>query len=142
MLCYDRQNDVCRWASSQLYGRDDVFNGDKAIGWIKDGQIFGATIYSDFKTDAKGKLFSCEMTGICLDKRWANRYILRELFAYPFTQLKLKRVQMITSVNAGGVNNVVSKLGFTKEGILRQGYVLGGDAVIWGMLQQDCEWIK
>lgn len=142
MILYGADADVCRWASSEFFGRPDLFDGDKAIGIVRDGKLIAAAMYSDFKARPDGTVYSVEMSAITIDKRWATRHNLRAIFAYPFIQLGLERVQMVTSVTNEGVNKVLPKLGFQKEGVIRKGYVLGGDAYVWGMLKEECEWIK
>ncbi len=142
MLIFD-QEILREWASHAFFNKGGVFDENcKAIGFENNGSIVAAAIYSDFKCDGNGIPFQCELSGISIDKSWSKRYVISQIFAYPFIQLGLKRVQVLSSVNALGVNSFLEKLGFKKEGTLREAYVLGGDAFIWGMLSTECKWIK
>lgn len=141
MIVYDAHKELCEWANIGIFGFGSYQDGDKAIGLIRNGVLIASTTYSNFQSRADGSLFSLEMGIFTIDKRWATRQYLRAIFKYPFIQLGLERVQIVTSVNNEGVNSLVQRLGFTKEGRHRKAWHTGCDAFSWSMLKGECKWV-
>lgn len=74
------------------------------------------------------------------DPRWATRSILKAAFGYPFVQLPCVRLTAYTGKNMPHVRQFLERLGFQQEGIVRRGFA-DDDAVIYGMLKEECKWI-
>jgi len=143
IILYGADADLRRWASQQLLGCTNGFDDTcKAIGIMDNGKLLGALIYSNYRTLPDGSPHSIEMSIAAIDKRWCSRHTLRAIFAYPFIQLGLERVQVTTSIFNEGVNSLVSRLGFVKEGFHRKACPFGGDAFSWSMLRDECRWIR
>lgn len=136
-LVYGKDKELCALASLGLFGCDDAFD-DRciAIGVSLDGKIIASIVYSDYQPD-----ISVQMSIFSLDKRWATRYNLRQLFLYPFVQLRLKRVAAMCSAQNEGVIMFLKKLGFKHEGTHPAAHHDGGAALSFGMLKSDCRWI-
>lgn len=133
---------LSQWVSNGVFGIPDAFDATtKAIGLLKNDNLIAATIYHNYHDDIYGNPHSIEMGIYTIDKTWATKAYLRSIFSYPFIQLRLKRVQIITSTKNEGVNSLVSRLGYTKEGEHRKAYPDCSDAYSWGMLREDCRWI-
>lgn len=143
-LLYGADNDICEWVSWKLYGRGDAFckNSSKSIGISIGNKLIAGVVYNNMHLNKAGDPYTIEMSIATVDKRWANRHTLRALFAYPFIQLGLERVQISTSVLNEGVNSMLSRLGCVKEGFHRKAYPDGSDAYSWGMLKDECKWVK
>lgn len=73
---------------------------------------------------------------------WCTRKNLYVLFAYPFIQLSVKRVQATCSVDNITAHQFLKRLGFQKEGIAREAWRDGGDAVVFSLLKPECKWIN
>jgi len=78
------------------------------------------------------------------DKRALTRPVLRDLFGYPFNVCKV--VRLTTNARKGNEKSVrlTKRLGFAQEGELRRFF---GDededsAIVFGMLKEECRWIK
>ena len=71
-----------------------------------------------------------------------HRY--REMFRvagdYSFNQLGVQRVTARTRADKGKVISVMIHAGFRVEGRARRYYPGGCDAVIFGMLKEECNW--
>lgn len=134
-LIYGQDDLLCQWAGLKLAADKDFFTFSKAIGVMQGKKIIAAVIYHNC-TD-----FCIEMSVVSVDKRWATRHNLRAFFAYPFTQLGLRRVQALCSDKDEGVQMFLKRLGFTHEGTHPCGYHDGGTALSFGMLKQNCRWI-
>ena len=72
---------------------------------------------------------------------WARPHILRDLFAFPFNQLKCRRVTGFVSALNEHTLPFDEHLGFRREGILRDA-TPDGDMHIIGMTRQECRWLE
>lgn len=136
MLIYGHDKELCEWASLGLFGVPDAFDDKcKAIG-VFDGKLIAAVVYSNYQPN-----ISIEMSIYSVDKKWATRHNLRQLFTVPFTQYNLRRIQALCSASNEGVIMFLKKLGFTHEGTHAQAHYDGGTALSFGMLRGDCRWI-
>ena len=59
---------------------------------------------------------------------------------YCFNQLGVNRVTACTRADKGKVINVMIHAGFRVEGRTRRYYPDGADAVLFGMLEKECDW--
>lgn len=82
------------------------------------------------------------MSIFSLDKKWCSRHNLNIFFKYPFIDLQVKRATAFCSATEGDIIMFLEKLGFKKEGLHREGWHTGGDAISWGMLKSECKWIR
>ena len=136
-LVYGADKEICAWASEIIFGHSEAFDEKSiAIGVIKDGALIAAVVYNNYH-----KNISIEMSIASVDKRWATRHNLKAFFTYPFTQLNLGRVQTLCSSSDKGVIMFNKRLGFVPEGYHRKAWPLGGDAVSWAMLKDECRWL-
>ena len=138
-LLYGQDKLVTTWVSQKL-GIPD-FGPCSAIGIVKNNILIAGAIYNDFRHDHRGLPMSIECTIVSIDKTWLNRHILNALFGYPFTQLKVRRVQLKTAKRNKELRKMFEALGFKFEGVLRQDWWLGGDSVVYSMLRHECRWI-
>jgi RimJ/RimL family protein N-acetyltransferase len=79
-------------------------------------------------------------------RRWCTRAILAEIGDYAFNVLKLKRISGISIIGkTDDAGKFLEALGFKKEGIIRQGFMFPDkclDVKLYGMLRNECRWIK
>lgn len=140
-MIFGRDRELCEWASNNIFGRPDVFDG-VAIGEEIDGKIICAVIYNNYIKYADGTPQQIEMSISSTNPKWASRRSLRTYFGYPFNQLGVPRVQSTTSVKNKAANDMLSRLGFTLEGLHRKAYPNGDDAYSWSLLREECHWLK
>lgn len=142
MLVYDQPQLVAAWVALQLGWKDPAaFEPCYAIGVVRGDKPIAGFVYNNYHTDINGLPHSIELSVASTDPRWMTRQTVRAMFAYPFTHLGVKRLQAQTSVSDAGVNSIMQRLGFTREGLLRCARIEGGDAYAWGMLTNECTWI-
>lgn len=133
-----------------IYGRNDIFvpwicaylkmtlpKDAMAIGIMRDNQIIGAALYHNYNIDYEGKPLFIEMSFGTIDKRALNRQIIHRLFLYPFSQLRVRRVQSTVSKKNRQVRSFLEKLGFKFEGVGRQAWPNGGDACMYSLLSSE-----
>lgn len=141
MIVYGADDAVAEWVSLGLTGRKDSFKLSKALGVLCDGQLVAGIVFNNYQEKNDSSPLSIEMTIYSVDKRWCTRHNLRKIFAYPFAQLRLERVQAVCSAHNEGVIMFLKKIGFMQEGRHRMAYFDGGDALSFGMLKHECRWL-
>ncbi len=104
---------------------DDAGAIRAAIGF---NQFYRHYAHAHIATDGKAK--------------WATRATLAAIFGYAFEFRGLTRLTGIQSVRNVRAQVMCLKLGFRIEGMSRQGYEDGTDAVIFGMLADECRWLR
>lgn len=139
MLVYGQDAEIAAWVAEKIGNPN--FGLCKAIGVEREGNLIAGIVYSNYIESPLGKPIMIEISMAAIDKRWATRHNLRELFAYPFIQLAVERVQVTTPVESEGVFKINKKLGFTYEGTARKAHFLGGDVHVLSMLRSECKWL-
>ena len=108
-----------------------------AIGQADDaGNIIAGVTYTMFT----GRDIHAHIAG--LGKRWMTKRFLGEIFRYPFHQLGVARITCLIAADNEPSINLCRKLGFQYEGVLRQFMQDGRDCLIFGMLRDECRWLK
>lgn len=106
-----------------------------ALGIVKDGELIGGVIYNNYHGH------DIQMTIASTDKRWATRHTLLHLLGYPFNQLNCKRITAVSARRNKVARDMLLRLGFSLEGVVRKGMDGIQDAMIYGMLKHECKWI-
>ena len=140
VIIYDQDRLISKWVGDKLGIYD--FGPCTTIGVARDGEIIAGAVYGNYHLDNSGKPLSIEVTIVSIDKTWLDRHILSTLFGYPFTRLKVRRVQLTTAKRNKELRIMFERLGFKFEGVLRKAWRGGGDAVVYSMLPHECSWIK
>jgi RimJ/RimL family protein N-acetyltransferase len=102
-----------------------------AIG--SDGSFRGGVLYNNYRDPAIETHWAGE-------PGWLTRENLRGIFAYPFTQLGVRRVTGIIHRKNRRARKAAEKIGFKLEGVCRHGFK-DGDACVYGMTKAECRWI-
>ena len=113
------------------------FGPSTAIGVQRDGQLIAGAVFHDYRP----KNGQIEASIASDSPRWATRSVLYSLFAYPFIQCDANRLLVTCDESNDKAMKMNKQLGFTPEGILRQMYY-PNDAIIFGMLKDECKWLK
>ena len=136
-----------------------VTNQDERVAkWVADHMSifeFGSTPYTAIGlTDPSGSLIAgcvyqnytkvdIHMHVAALPgKRWLNRVFLGEGFRYPFEQLGCKRVTGLVPARNEVAASFDEHLGFVFEGRIRQILANGDDLLVYGMLREECRFLK
>jgi RimJ/RimL family protein N-acetyltransferase len=140
MLLYGEDEAVSSWVAKQFGQPHDYFNPCRAIGIVENEKIIAGVIYNNQKKTLE-KPYMLEMTVASIDKRWASRHNLRALFRYSFIQLALERVNTQCDSTDEGAIMFNKRLGFIEEGRQRKAFPTGSDAILFGMLKEECKWL-
>jgi RimJ/RimL family protein N-acetyltransferase len=133
-LLYGSNDEIAEWVRKQL-DMDSGFGPSLAIGVTQGGKIIGGVVYYCYRHP------NIEMAVASISPHWANRTTLRAFFDLPFNRLKCKRVTALVDADNKEVQRFDERLGFVKEGVLRQANP-NGDAILYGMLKHECRWIN
>lgn len=77
-----------------------------------------------------------------VDHRWINRTTLWAIFAYPFTQLKVKRISALVDASNTRSRRFIEHLGFQHEATLVGASDRGGDQLVYRMFERECRWLQ
>lgn len=139
MIDFENQQEMESWASEKLGGLD--FSPCTCIGFKRNGEYIAVVVYNNYRTHPNGTPHAVEISMVSVDKSWCTRHNLSIIAAYPFIQLRVKRVQATVSKRNKHTRNFLRKSGFKYEGALRQGWVFGGDATVYSLLNTECKWL-
>lgn len=139
MMDFENQEAMQLWASERLGGLK--FSPSMCLGIMKDGFYIAVAVYNNFYASPAGEAVSVEMSIASIDKSWCNRHNLHVIFAYPFIQLKVKRVQATVAKNNKQARKFVQRLGGKYEGMGRKAWIFGGDAAVYSLLKHECRWL-
>jgi RimJ/RimL family protein N-acetyltransferase len=112
------------------------FGDHQTIGAGVDGEITMGCVYYAHRR------IGCEVALAADRPDWCTRGVLAALFAYPFLQLKYERIALLIGIDNPRALRLNFGLGFKQEGVIRRGYDGKRDAVLLGMLKDECKWIK
>lgn len=108
-----------------------------AIGLVEDGELIAGVVYNHFNHPS-----ICMHVGAVDGKRWATREFLFAVFDYPFNQLECSRVTALVPKKNIKARKFDKHLGFRFEGRMRKALSDGDDIVFYGMMKENCKWIK
>lgn len=118
--------------AAKLYieSREEVTIGDPYIGLIveREKKQVGAFILNDYTPDNNIEMSAVISGNVAVSD-------LRDIFRYCFA--RVRRVTARTSVNNIRTIHVLTKLGFQREGLLRQWFKDGSDGVLFGLLKSE-----
>lgn len=134
-LVYGQENIVKPWICGLL--KMDIPKNSVSIGIARNNELIGAALFHNYNLTHAGKPLFIEMSFGTIDKAWANRAIISALLGYPFSQLKVKRIQSTVSQKNRDVRLFLERLGFKMEGVGRLAWPHGGNAMMYSLLSRE-----
>ncbi len=126
---------VSRWVGEQLGIKD--FGPCRTVGVIDDaGDLVAGIVFNNHRYPG------IEATIASVTPRWCNHRILRGIFSLPFEQWGCTRVTAVVESVNQPARAFVQKIGFRQEGVMRRAFPSGEDAVIYGLLREECHWLE
>lgn len=127
---------IMKWICDGL-GEDTDWVGDSyTFGIEYRGQIVGGIIMNNYRKD-----LDVWLTIYSTSPHWCSKSVLKYIFTTCFETLNCKRVNIFVSKDNQKSLNLCTRLGFKKEGLLRQYRENGQDCFIMGMLKKECRWL-
>ena len=134
-LLLGADDDVGRWITSRVpHGEQWVDGGGTAIGFVSGEKIVAGAAYFRYNGASLEVAFASE------SPHWMSREGIRALFAYPFEQLRVKRLTAIPDASNHASRRLIEALKFTPEATLTQA-APDGDQVVYRMLRDECPWL-
>lgn len=106
-----------------------------ALGLVTGGKLIAGVIYNCFEG------CNVNMHVSAIGSHWMTPEFLFAAFDYPFNQLEKRRVTAFMHSRNRKVISFVENLGFKLEGKMPH-YYKHDDAVIYGMLREDCRFLE
>lgn len=140
MILVEGKETIAGWVLDKLddFGRfDEAFLGNyAAMGFLNPhSKAKGGVIYYNYL----GHSVEAVAAG---EGYWLTPLNVRAIFIYPFLELRCRRMTVFAAKKNMKSRKFISKLGFRLEGKVRQGMVDGQDAIMYGMLKEECRWIQ
>ncbi|PTM61911.1 GNAT family N-acetyltransferase [Phreatobacter oligotrophus] len=137
-LVYHDNDRLLAWAVDRMGYPGFRFRQDAhAIGRQTDGEIRGVVIFDTWSD------------GDCLihvvsdgSRRWFTREFCVHAMAYPFLQVGNRRITALVSEHNDPSLAMCRHFGFAQEGRLRRAGPAGEDMILFGLLREDCRWLK
>lgn len=115
---------------------DKGFGPCTALGVVRRGSLIGGVVFSTYR----GHDIQVHMAFDRPD--WAFPGTLRQLYAYPFTQLGCIRMTAPIGRKNKRMRKLAEWLGFELEGVMRKGLSPSEDLMLYGQMAKNCRWIK
>jgi RimJ/RimL family protein N-acetyltransferase len=134
---------------SVLFGADEVvaefvkqrvsntsFSQFTALGVVRNNRLVAGVVYHRFRQ------IDIEVVIAADTANWCFPATMRTLFAYPFGQLGVQRISAVVGRKNKMSRKLVKGLGFKEEGCCRKALDNGEDAFIYGILREECKFIR
>ena len=135
LINFTQDPKIQEWVRKELYPDIDDFGESTTIAIEFDKKPIAAVVFNNFY----GR--DIQATIATIDPRWATRKVLWHIFAYPFLQLGCRRISAMTRSKNLKAQSFLERLGFKREGELRQWYE-HENAIVYGMTYQECNWLE
>lgn len=98
------------WLAAHIDGVDAFDEPYTTLGMFNDGQVVAVVLFNNYQPNA-GVL---EMHAASESKRWLTRPSLKEMFTYPFDQLRCQMVVLRVSERDTSLHRILEAYGFEK----------------------------
>lgn len=142
----ENKQKIAQWAAEQIPWFKNVgaeiFGPCEAWAILKDVEgkpkLMGAMIFNNYHPECG----DIEWNVISLEEGWASQNVFRTAADYVFNQLKCSRVSVTLPRGAKKYRAHAKQMGFKEEGIKRRGFANGVDAVLYGILREECTFLE
>lgn len=139
MILLDQKEAVASWVLERIKDSEtERFDRQwyETLGFLdKDKKLNGGVVYFNYVGHAIEAMAAGE-------GYWLTPRKTQMIFIYPFVYLGCRRMTVIAARRNKKSRRFIERLGFTFEGCLRKGMSDGQNAIIYGMLKEECRWIK
>lgn len=136
VLCKpDLDGSIISWVCKGLGDNVLEYGQNVTLGIYLENRLIAGVIFNDIRPnrDVWLSIYS-------ENKRWCNRRTLRLIFNFVFGTINAERASLLVSKDNESSINLVEKLGFAREGLLRHYRDNGKDCYVYGMLKSECKW--
>ena len=124
--------------ASQVLGYPIFDSNSIAFGVRRDDQVIAAVVFHNLELNPEtGRPQNLSVTLATTDKRWCTRKTLKNLYAYPFLDLKVRRLYAMCAKSNKKMRKLFEGLGFKFEGVARRAYPGEKDATVYSQLREE-----
>lgn len=140
-VLYGADADIIEMVRQRIPHAENGFSKDAvALGVVRHGRLLGGAVFDQY-TEHQGQS-NIVMSAAFDSPAWCTRKTLRQLYSYPFVQVGCRRMTTITRADNATARKADLMMGFREEGVLRCYFPGDVDAIVYGMLREECRWIK
>lgn len=122
--------EICKVVNAKFSAKDDV-----CIARVKDGHLLGGVIFQQYTGS------SIELHMAAMDSSWLSRDYIWAVFAYPFLQLKCRKVFARIKETNERTLAIARRIGFKLEAKLDDAYP-DGALMLLSLRPEDCRWLQ
>lgn len=134
---------VAEWVAKHLADPDiktaKDFGDFQALGILMQKRPVAGIVYNNFRRMGHGN--DVFLSIYSETPEWATRSTLRAIFTYPFVTAGCVRCTAVVREGNARSIDLVKRLGFVREGVLRRGFNGKSNAFVFGMLKDECRWL-
>jgi RimJ/RimL family protein N-acetyltransferase len=131
---YQREAETYEWVRSI---NDTVHYGFRCAGMKRNGEYVAAILLDRFDA-VECQIHIASAPGVM----WATPEACRRAFTFAFKTMGRWRLTSEPAVSNSRAVRLNRHLGFVEEGLKRHACADGGDRMVFGMLRDECRWIK
>lgn len=126
---------VVPWVAQRV--NENSFGECSSIGLEEDGELIAGVVYNMYTGSSV-----CMHVAAAPTKRWLDKSYLYVCFITPFKYMKCNRVTGLVRSDNSVCIRFVEKLGFKREGEMRQACDDGTNLIVYGMLKNECKYLE
>jgi RimJ/RimL family protein N-acetyltransferase len=134
-LLTDQHMRVIAWVAPRVGEWVERLVPGIGIGLTRDGELYAGAVFSRITP-------TCADVHLAITGRRVTKDFLRLGFDYVFNQLKLRRVNAFVRADNLDCRSLMLHMGFRHEGRMRHVCADGADVIIYGLLREECRWVK
>lgn len=136
-VLYGADDAVTAWVHQRLPMTHGPFRDFRALGIVHDGRIVGGVVFTQWRG-----LAGVEVSGAIEPGFRCSPATLRRVLAYAFGQLDCVRIGFTTGRKNKAARAFLERLGARVEGVRRRGLDGRQDAILYGLLRDECRFWK
>ncbi|MBI0330727.1 GNAT family N-acetyltransferase [Burkholderia plantarii] len=134
-LVFDRHDEVMHFVAART--GEARYDDAKAIGLAKDGELVAGVVFQGH--NGPNLLMHFALDG---SRHLITAAFVAAAFLYPFAMLGCRRVTGLVRVDNLDAQRLDEHLGFVREGVMRSAASDGTDFILYGMLRDECRYIR
>lgn len=134
-VLYGAQEPVLAFMREHLPCQD--YGACLALGLVRDGAIVGGIVWNNWQPGV-----DIEISTAITTAWWARPRTVQRIFHYPFVHLGLPRITSRVARKHKSARTLNERLGFRLEGVKRRGLDGRQDQILYGMLRDECRFLK
>ena len=132
----DDTGQVFAWVCAGLGDKPQDYGANLTIGVYLNEKIIAGIVLNDHRKD-----IDVWLTIYSINKRWCTQSVIKYVFNVVFNVMNCRRCNIFISKSNEKSLSLCERLGFVKEGLLRQYRENGEDCYVLGMLKSECKWL-